>query len=240
MNENDDNGDVSRRYVVAGCRPWNRSIFESRVGGLPGDWTFIGDTKELTSSRIATIRPRYVFFVHWSWKVRAEITTRWECVNFHMTDLPFGRGGSPLQNLILRGFEQTVLTAFRMTDSLDAGPIYAKLPLALHGTAEEILIRATEKAFDIIEEMVRTHPKPIPQRGDVVKFYRRKPSESELPDALSDLKDIFDFIRMLDGNDYPRAFLRFGRFRIEFSRASLYDGVVRADASITLDPESAS
>ena len=28
-----------------------------------------------------------------------------------MTDLPYGRGGSPLQNLIIRGFESTKISA---------------------------------------------------------------------------------------------------------------------------------
>ncbi len=27
---------------------------------------------------------------------------KFECVCFHMTDVPYGRGGSPLQNLIIR------------------------------------------------------------------------------------------------------------------------------------------
>ena len=31
-----------------------------------------------------------------------EIHENYKCIIFHMTDLPFGRGGSPLQNLISR------------------------------------------------------------------------------------------------------------------------------------------
>ena len=43
-----------------------------------------------------------------------------------MTDLPYGRGGSPLQNLILKGKKTTKITAFKMIDKIDAGPIYLK------------------------------------------------------------------------------------------------------------------
>jgi methionyl-tRNA formyltransferase len=39
---------------------------------------------------------------------------------------------------------------------------------------------------------------------------------------------------MLDAEGYPPAFVRVGRFRIEFTRASLRTGEVLADARITL------
>ena len=43
-----------------------------------------------------------------------------------MTDLPFGRGGSPLQNLIVRGFEETMTSAIKVTKGIDTGDIYLK------------------------------------------------------------------------------------------------------------------
>ena len=46
--------------------------------------------------------PKYIFFPHWSKKVDTKIVNNYECVCFHETDLPYGRGGSPIQNLILR------------------------------------------------------------------------------------------------------------------------------------------
>ena len=58
-----------------------------------------------------------------------------------MTDLPYGRGGSPLQNLIIRGHRDTQLTALKCEENVDEGPVYAKTPLSLSGSAEEILAR---------------------------------------------------------------------------------------------------
>jgi methionyl-tRNA formyltransferase len=43
-----------------------------------------------------------------------------------MTDLPFGRGGSPLQNLISRKIYNTKLSAIRVVKELDAGPVFLK------------------------------------------------------------------------------------------------------------------
>ena len=59
-----------------------------------------------------------------------------------MTDLPFGRGGSPLQNLIKNRFSETVITAIECSKEIDAGDIYLKEKLSLNGSAEEIFLRA--------------------------------------------------------------------------------------------------
>ena len=44
----------------------------------------------------------------------SEIIRNYECICFHETDLPFGRGGSPIQNLIVRGFKTTKISAIKM------------------------------------------------------------------------------------------------------------------------------
>lgn len=185
---------------------------------LPGFVRLIRKFEFLTPDNLSGAR--YVFFPFWSHKVPKEITDNYECVCFHMTDVPYGRGGSPLQNLILRGHTDTVISALRMTEELDAGPVYMKRPLSLSGSAQEIYERAARVIADMMREIADTEPKPVPQTGDVVMFRRRTPVESELPAGL-DLKATYDFIRMLDADGYPRAFVRSGDRRIELSGASL-------------------
>ena len=221
-------------YVVAGRHPWNREAFEARVGDLPGTWVYVADRDDLTEERLAELDPRYVFFLHWSWIVPDAITERWECVCFHMTDVPFGRGGSPLQNLILRGLTSTRLTALRMCGELDAGPVYAKVPLSLEGRAEDIYRSATEASLDLAARLAATEPQPVPQEGEVVTFERRRPEQSELP-ATADPRALYDFIRMLDADGYPRAFVRHGDVRLELSHARLEDDRVVATVTIAED-----
>jgi methionyl-tRNA formyltransferase len=149
-----------------------------------------------------------------------------------MTDVPFGRGGSPLQNLIVRGHRDTVLTALRMSKEFDAGPVYLKEALSLEGGAEEIYLRGGRLSAKMIEHMIQREPKAVAQQGKAVNFKRRKPEESEIGAAAS-LEELHDFIRMLDAEGYPRAFLNYSGFRFEFSRPALYDGRVVADVKIT-------
>ena len=146
-----------------------------------------------------------------------------------MTDLPYGRGGSPLQNLIVRGHKETKISAIKVCKDLDAGDIYLKKDLPLYGTAEEIFMRSSSVSVRMIEEIITKNLKPVPQEGKPVVFKRRKPEESNIVD-ISDLEKMYDYIRMLDAEGYPKAFLETDAFRFEFSRASL-----KADKSIIAD-----
>ena len=177
-------------YLVASTKSWNRRIFDDTISAYPGEWYFVDEPGALTAERIEALSPRYIFFLHWSWRVPPEITSNYECVCFHMTDVPYGRGGSPLQNLIVRGHRDTKLTALRMEEGLDSGPVYFKEDLSLEGSAEEIFIRASHLAARMIRRIIDERPAPRPQSGEVVVFRRRTPAESEI-EELTDLQALY-------------------------------------------------
>lgn len=222
-------------YIVAGSKEWNRHDFNVLANKCPGKWLYVSREDELLQALGANL-PRYIFFLHWNWRVPAEIWSRFECVCFHMTDVPYGRGGSPLQNLIAAGHEQTMVSALRMVEEMDAGPVYAKRPMSLAGRAEEIYARAGAISIDIIQWMIETEPVPEPQLGEPILFKRRKPAQSELPVA-GDMRTIYNHIRMLDAPSYPLAFIEYGGFQLEFSNAQLLDGEVVARVVIKMRPE---
>jgi methionyl-tRNA formyltransferase len=223
---------VSNRYIVAGAKPWNKRVFDEIIASYAGEWHFVDAQAELTVEKVRRTDPRYIFFMHWSWRVPPEIIDSHACVCFHMTDVPYGRGGSPLQNLILRGHRRTKLTALRMVADFDAGPVYLKKDLCLEGNAEEIYIRASYLSARMMLEIVETEVTPIPQSGEPVFFHRREPGESGITQP-EHLHALYDFIRMLDAKGYPVAFIEHLGFRYEFRRASIYDGHIRADVKIT-------
>jgi len=218
-------------FIVAGCRPWSRHAFEEIIRYFRGCWHFAGAPEVLTREWIDSLDPRYIFFLHWSWLVPRELVDRYECVGFHMTDLPFGRGGTPLQNLIIRGQKSTKLTAFRLTEELDAGPVYLKSPLTLEGSAQQVYERASLLAAGMIKRMVEENPAPIPQTGEPTVFKRRSPSESEIPE-MGGPEALFDFIRMLDAEGYPRAFTVHRGYRYNFFGAEIAEGKLHARVEI--------
>jgi methionyl-tRNA formyltransferase len=222
---------MERPNLVLGTRPWNRRVFDEVISRFPGTWRYFGGERPLTLEAAREVDPRYLFFLHWSSRVPREVLAEYECVAFHMTDLPYGRGGSPLQNLISRGHRSTKLTAFRMVEELDAGPIYLKEDLSLEGSAEEVYLRASELSARMIRRFLEEKPAPAPQAGQPTVFKRRTPAESAIPE-LGTLPRLFDFLRMLDAEGYPPAFLEHLGFRYEFSRAVLKDGRIVADVAI--------
>jgi methionyl-tRNA formyltransferase len=221
------------KAVLASARPWNKDMVRALEARTSWSFVPISDPRDLTVERLSTIAPKFVFFPHWSHLIDESVYQKFECIMFHMTDLPFGRGGSPLQNLIVRGMRETKICAFRCVEELDAGPIYLKKPLSLDGSAGEIYLRAARIIEDMIVEILTTRPTPQPQVGEPTIFKRRRPEESNLSAARS-LEEAFDMIRMLDAEGYPHAFLDAGRFRLEFTRASQKADEIAADVRIRL------
>lgn len=220
-------------FVIASHQPWHRGLADALAARTGRPFALIDRKEDLTAGRLAELGAEMVFLPHWSHLIPASVHDALPCVIFHMTDLPYGRGGSPLQNLIVRGHETTMISALRCEAGLDTGPIYSKRPLSLLGSAQEILLRATKVIEEMIVGIVENRPEPVAQVGEPTLFKRRTPAEGDLAE-VADIDTLYDRIRMLDADGYPSAFLTVGAFRLEFTRASRRtDGLV-ADVRITL------
>lgn len=220
--------------LIVSEKSWNKELVSYLQSTMP-QYAFylISQKEDFTVERIGSISPVKIFIPHWSYIIPSAIFERYECIVFHMTDLPYGRGGSPLQNLIVRGLTATKLSALRVEVGLDTGPVYLKKDLSLSGTAEEIFVRVNKLVGKMIVEIIQNNLQPVPQEGDPVVFKRRKPEQSDMS-GLEKLEEIFDYIRMLDADGYPHAYIEKGEFRYEFTRASIKaDGSIVADVKIT-------
>jgi methionyl-tRNA formyltransferase len=214
----------SRSIVIATIKSWNVSNAKTLKKKIEDKFNVcvISDKDELTLSKINSINPRYIFFPHWSWIIPAEIYENFECVVFHPTDLPYGRGGTPIQNLIVNKKYETKISAIRVNEKIDGGDVYLKEPFSVaDGSVEEILQNMSDIVFTkMIPDILRTKPRSMPQKGAITLFKRRKPEESNICNAnLKSINDAFDFIRMLDGEGYPKAFIKSGNLKICFSSA---------------------
>jgi methionyl-tRNA formyltransferase len=216
------------RFVIATIKSWNIQLYNELNKKYPKQYFLIDDPDNLTFEKLSELKPRYVFFPHWSSIIPDQIYQNFECVIFHMTDVPFGRGGSPLQNLISRGLYQTKICALKCQKELDSGPVYLKTDFSLEkGSAQELFSQASVCVFEMLEKIVLTRPEPVEQQGDVVYFKRRTPQMSELTPAM-EVHEIYDQIRMLDAQDYPRAFIPYGDYILSFEQAQLHGGSVTA------------
>lgn len=205
------------KYVVATIKPWNIKVFKNVISKYPGTWYLISNPNDLTLKFLDKIKPCCVFFPHWSQIVPRDILEKYKCIGFHETDLPYGRGGSPIQNLILSGKKSSKISAFRMTYGVDSGDVYMKKNISLNGSAQEIFERNTKVIAKMIKELIMKNLQPKPQKNKVTVFKRRSPAQSDISkNEFEAIDDLYDFIRALDAETYPKAFLKLGKHRLEF------------------------
>ncbi len=229
---------TNNNYLIATIKSWNTQRAHELISNNPRlNIDLITDKKELTFNRLKNLNPKFVFFPHWSCLIPRKIYENFECVVFHMTDLPFGRGGSPLQNLIERGIYETKISALKVVKDLDAGPIYFKRDLTLDGSATEIFCRASDIIFhEMIPEIIKNEPELTPQKGKTTIFKRRIPEQGDISNLTTSTK-VYDYIRMLDAEGYPPAFVETSKLKIEFSKGKLNNGYVLAQAKIKVKNE---
>jgi len=215
--------------IIVTIKEWNIKNYFMLIEKYNKEFNFhlITNQDELTFERIQNIDPKYIFFPHWSWFIPEDIYHNFECIVFHMTDLPFGRGGSPLQNLIVREIYDTKITALRVDDGLDTGDVYLKENFDISiGSAEEIFIKLSNKIFErMIPKFLTSNLELKKQDGEVTTFKRRTNVASNLKNIKNkSFIKIYDFIRMLDAEGYPKAYMEFDNFKIEFSEVHMKNG----------------
>ena len=219
------------QYIIATIKDWNINEYRKSKFYKKKNWHLLTNPKKLTFKYIKSINPKYIFFPHWSFKVPDEIIKNYECICFHTAPLPFGRGGSPIQNLILRGFLTSPVCALKMTDTIDGGPIYLKRNVSLKGNLSEIFNRISNVINTMIKHLIKKKVIPKKQRGKIYYFERLNYKEGLLKQDLS-LSKIYDKIRMLDSDQYPKAFIDLKNIKIELTNASFKKGIIKCDAKI--------
>jgi methionyl-tRNA formyltransferase len=226
---------MESNYIILSTKKWNLDLAERLKSYDPNsNWYHISKKENFNLKTLQRIKPQKIFIPHWSYIIPEEIFLNFDCIVFHMTDLPFGRGGSPLQNLIANSYETTKISAIKVVKELDAGPVYLKNSLSLYGTAEEIFIRANNVIFNMITNINEQNFELKEQEGEIVFFKRRQEKMSSI-DGLKELDQVFDYIRMLDADGYPNAYLESENFKFEFRRASLKaNKSIQADVKIIL------
>jgi methionyl-tRNA formyltransferase len=193
------------KIAYYGYRDWSFKIFKS----------IKSKNKILITSNnydiLDSYNPDVIFFVGWSELIPESIINKFKCLCIHPSKLPEYRGGSPIQNQIIDGVEDSAVTLFRMDELIDHGPIYKQLPLNLNGTLEQIFDDIVDKSIKIINEFIHGKLYPKHQDHDKATFCkRRKPEMSEITiDEIknSTPKQLYDKIRSLQ-DPYPNSYIK--------------------------------
>lgn len=207
-----------KKYLIISKKIWEKKNYRSL--GKP----FYFDDK-LRLQKVKKISPDIIFFIHWSKKVTSKIFNNFLCIQFHSSNLPKFKGGSPIQNQIIRGKKISKITAFKMMNKIDSGDVCLKKKLNLNGSAEQIYKRMEKIIISMIKILAKK--KVIyfqKQKGKSSFFNRRRPNESDI-NAIKNLNlnKIYDFIRMLDAPNYPKAYIKLKKYKILFENVKKRD-----------------
>jgi len=128
----------------------------------------------------------------------------------HASDLPRGKGWSPLTWQILEGKNSIPISVFEANEKIDAGKIYLKSNLILQG--DELIDQVREKLYLEIENLVfrfleMNKSKAIEQMGKESFYSRRNKNDSEL-DIKKSIESQFNLLRVCDNEKYPAFFYK--------------------------------
>lgn len=129
----------------------------------------------------------------------------------HESNLPKGRGWSPMTWQILEGKSDIPIVLFEARESVDSGPIYLKDIMHLDGTElisewQEIQGRKTiDMCCDFVRQVSLNKQHPIEQEGVPSFYLRRTPADSRL-DVKKTIEEQFNLFRVVDNERYPAFF----------------------------------
>jgi len=215
-------------FVVSKDNEWSASLVDNLSKKF--ECRYYNDVSYIED--IPRLNPSWIFFFHWSDIVSSQVHANNRCVVIHTGNLPRNRGGSPLQNQIMEGIVDSRVNAIQMVEEVDAGDVYCSLPITLQGNLTDIWMAISQRAYDLICECVESSPTPKKQEGEKQVYRRRRDNRIEFHET-SNLRDIYDQIRMLDSKEYPTAYLVVNDFKLEFSRSKFEGEEIISDVRIT-------
>lgn len=129
----------------------------------------------------------------------------------HESDLPKGRGWSPLTWQVLEGINEIPIVLFEATESVDSGIIYLQDKMSFTGyeLIDDLRKVQAETSIRMCHEFVERYPEIVvegkEQQGEPTFYIRRTPKDSRLdPDRT--IREQFNLLRVVDNEQYPAYF----------------------------------
>ena len=127
----------------------------------------------------------------------------------HESDLPKGKGFSPVQWQLLEGLSEIKVSLIEATANVDSGDIFLQSTITFDGTElyEEIREKQANATINIISEFLKIFPNitRIKQVGNETFYSKRTPAHGEL-DISKTLQENFNLLRVGNNDAWPSYF----------------------------------
>ena len=129
----------------------------------------------------------------------------------HASDLPKGKGWSPLSWQILKGYKKIIVSLIEAEDKVDSGKIYKQLSKNFSGyeLLDQMQSSLRELTSKLCNYAIKNYPQTLKkgklQKGKETFFQRRFPKDSKL-NINQSIKKQFNLLRIVDNDRYPAFF----------------------------------
>jgi methionyl-tRNA formyltransferase len=200
------------KILCIGYRDWALRIYDKLIENYHnGEIIIIKSHAEYSDSFVKDYSPDFILFYGWSWIISKEIVNNYKCITLHPSKLPKYRGGSPLQNQIIRGETNSAVTLFLMNNDVDSGPILFQESISLAGSISDIFDRIEKIGYKGTMQFLNNPIGGVEQKHDEATYFKRRIKEqSEI--TFEELREkssiyIYNKIRMLE-DPYPNAYIK--------------------------------
>jgi len=159
----------------------------------------------------------FCFYLSYERIVKPEVLRRFKHnLVVHESDLPRGKGWSPLTWQIVKGKKSIPIVIFEAAKTVDSGAIYHKTYLHFRGDEliDELRHKQGCKTIKLCKMFVRKYPRIVrtakSQEGKASFYRKRYPKDSQL-NLDKTLRRQFNLLRVVDNNRYPAFFRMFGK-----------------------------
>lgn len=156
--------------------------------------------------------------------IKGDIRSRFKhTLVIHESDLPHGKGWSPIQWQILNGSNSITITLLDAADKVDSGDIWKKeiVKFEGHELSDEInsqIFPVKLNLMDFAIKNINYVNKIIQKEIDEPHFPRRTPKDSEI-DISKSISEQFNLLRIADNERYPCFFNYLGHnYKISLSK----------------------
>ena len=129
----------------------------------------------------------------------------------HESDLPKGKGWSPITWQVLEGENDIKVTLFEAVEKLDAGDIYIQKEIKFDGTElnDEIKNMQGKTTIEAVIDFIKLYPN-INGKKQIGKetFYRRRNKKDSEIDINKSINEQFNLLRVVDNERYPAYFIK--------------------------------
>lgn len=124
----------------------------------------------------------------------------------HESDLPKGRGWSPLTWQVLEGKNEIPVTLFEATTDVDAGIIYSQEIITFNGDEliDELRMAQGKSSIRQITDFVLNYPANTGwEQTGIPDYYKKRSEQDSQLDVDKTIREQFNLLRVVDNDRYP-------------------------------------